>query len=277
MPEHTSFLSYLAANLLGNWDKTVRAWDAANTVSNADGTIVPACQAHWDPHYCTASGELITHHNFEPLMASITMFLVVILFALMARSHVQQLDRAVVPDRKFSIRVVVEYLVEVFYNVLKEMMGAKRAKRYLPLIGTCAMFIFFSNMATLIPGFTPPTSNLNITLGCALVVFLTYNYYGFKEHGLAYLKHFAGPMLVLAPLIFVIEIISNCIRPITLAIRLMLNMAVDHLVLTIVVGLIPLFAPLPLMVLGTLVAVVQTFVFCLLSSIYVSMATEHDH
>jgi F-type H+-transporting ATPase subunit a len=83
--------------------------------------------------------------------------------------------------------------------------------------------------------------------------------------------------LVLAPLMLVIELVSHCIRPITLSIRLMLNMAVDHLVLGIVLALIPLVVPIPLMILGTLVALVQTFVFCLLTTIYISMATEHEH
>jgi F-type H+-transporting ATPase subunit a len=264
MPEHTSFLSYLAAKLFANWDANLKG------VKCVSGMQAPS-------KVCSAMGERVTSHSFEPLLASLTIILVVLLFSVMARSRVQNLDRAVVPESKLSIRTLVEMITETFYNMMKEMMGSKRAKRYLPLIGTAAMFIFFSNMASLIPGFTPPTSNLNITLGCSLVIFITYNYYGFKENGIGYLKHFAGPILVLAPLIFLIEIISNFIRPVTLAIRLMLNMAVDHLVLGIVVALLPLLVPLPLMVLGTLVALVQTFVFCLLSSIYVSMATEHDH
>jgi F-type H+-transporting ATPase subunit a len=262
MPEHTSFLSYLAARLFANWDHNVAAWD---------------CHEHWDKAKCSAFGAKVTSHSFEPLLASITIMLLVLIFAVITRSKIQNVDKAVVPEARLTIRTTLEVLVETFYNMMKEMMGTKRAKRYLPLIGTCACFIFFSNIASLIPGFSPPTSNLNITLGCALIVFVAYHYYGLRENGVGYIKHFMGPILVLAPLIFVIEVISNCIRPITLAVRLMLNMAVDHLVLGIVLALLPLVVPLPLMMLGTLVAIVQTLVFCLLSSIYVSMATEHDH
>jgi F-type H+-transporting ATPase subunit a len=264
MPEHTSFLSYLAAKIGQNWDQNVAG------VKCVSGLQAPS-------KTCGLLGGPVTSHSFEPLLASVAIILLCLIFAVITRSKIQNLDRAVVPESRLSIRTLVEMLVETFYNMMKEMMGGPRAKRYLPLIGTCAMFIFFSNMASLIPGFSPPTSNWSITAGCALVVFLTYNYYGFKENGIGYLKHFAGPVLVLAPLIFLIEIISNCIRPVTLSIRLFLNMAVDHLVLGIVVALVPLIVPLPLMVLGTLVALVQTFVFCLLSSIYVSMATEHEH
>jgi len=253
MPEHTSFLSYL-----------VRA--------------LPATVDHnFEGMKTFIAKEPLNRYALEPLFASATIVLIVIAFAVMTRNKIANIDEAIVPEARLSIRTVVEFLVETFYNMMKEMMGQKRAKRYLPLIGTCACFIFFSNIFSLIPGFTPPTSNLNITFGCALVVFITYNYYGFKENGVGYLKHFTGPVWWLAWLIGPIEIISNVIRPITLSIRLMLNMAVDHLVLGIVIALIPLIVPLPLMMLGTLVAVVQTFVFCLLSSIYVSMATEHEH
>ena len=91
-------------------------------------------------------------HRYE----AATIILVVLLFSVMARARVRNLDRAVVPESKLSIRTLVELIVETFYDMMKEMMGGKRAKRYLPLIGTAAMFIFFSNMASLIPGFTPP-------------------------------------------------------------------------------------------------------------------------
>ncbi|GAC1570939.1 MAG: F0F1 ATP synthase subunit A [Polyangiales bacterium] len=253
MPEHTSFLSYLIHAL-------------------------PSTVDHNFAGMKTFIGkEPVNRYALEPLLASATIVLLVILLALITRAKVSKLDEALVPEARLSVRTVVEFLVETFYGTMKEMMGPKRAKRYLPLIGTCACFIFFSNILSLIPGFTPPTGSLNITFGCALVVFFTYNYYGFRENGVGYLKHFTGPVWWLAWLIGPIEIISNVIRPVTLAIRLMLNMAVDHLVLGIVIALIPLVVPLPLMMLGTLVAIVQTFVFCLLSSIYVSMATEHEH
>jgi F-type H+-transporting ATPase subunit a len=107
-------------------------------------------------------------------------------------------------------------------------------------------------------------------------VFFAFNYYGIKENGLGYFKHLAGPVWWLAPLIFFIEVLSLCIRPVTLSIRLMLNMAVDHLLVSIVTGMVMLFVPIPILMLGTLVCVVQVVVFCLLSSIYITLATEHE-
>jgi F-type H+-transporting ATPase subunit a len=124
----------------------------------------------------------------------------------------------------------------------------------------------------------PPTSNLNVTLGCALLVFIAFNYFGIKENGWGYFAHLAGPKWYLAPLIFPIEVFSTCVRLVTLSIRLMVNIAVDHLVASIFIGLIALFVPVPLMFLAIIVVLVQTLVFCLLSSIYIGLATEHaDH
>ncbi len=253
MPEHTSFLSYVVAHL------------------------PPAVDHNLQGMKTFISHDHVDRNALEPLLWSLAVMVLVLVFAAITRSTITNLDKAVIPEKKLSISTLVEIIIEAFYNLMKEMMGAKRAKRYLPLIGTCGLFIFFSNIISLIPGFAAPTSNLNITFGCALFVFVAYNYYGFKENGFAYMKHFTGPVWWLAWLIGPIEIISNLIRPVTLAVRLMLNMAVDHLVLGLIIGMIPLLVPLPLMMLGTLVAIVQTLVFCLLSSIYVSMATEHDH
>jgi F-type H+-transporting ATPase subunit a len=170
----------------------------------------------------------------------------------------------------------MEGFIGIFYDMMKDMMGPKRAKRYFPLIGTSACFIFFSNILGLLPGLRPPTSTWNITAGCSIIVFFAFNYYGIKENGLGYFKHLAGPVWWLAPLIFLIEVLSLCIRPITLSIRLMLNMAVDHLLVSIVTGMVMLLVPIPILMLGTLVCVVQVVVFCLLSSIYITLATEHE-
>jgi F-type H+-transporting ATPase subunit a len=156
-------------------------------------------------------------------------------------------------------------------------MDAERAKRYFPLIGTSAIFVFFSNVMALIPGMPIATSSLNITLGCALVVFILFNAYGIAANGWGYIAHLAGPAWYLAPLVFPIELISLCVRPITLAVRLMINMTADHMMLGLFLSLIALLVPVPVMLLGALVVVVQTLVFTLLVCIYIGLATEHEH
>ena len=94
-------------------------------------------------------------------------------------------------------------------------------------------FILFANLIGLVPGFTAPTGNIGTTFGLGIVSFVAYNYYGFREHGVSYLKHFAGPVIWLAPLMAVVEVLSHVFRPVSLAIRLFGNMFADHLVLGI--------------------------------------------
>ena len=163
---------------------------------------------------------------------------------------------------------------------MADIMGKKAARYFLPLIGTCAFFILFSNALGLIPGFAPPTDNFNTTLACGIVIFVTTHVYGLKEQGWHHIKHFFGPVWWLAPLMLVIELISHLARPLSLAIRLMANMTADHMVLSIFCGLLPVSlifipVPLPMYVLGSIVVVVQTLVFCLLSTVYIAMAIEH--
>jgi F-type H+-transporting ATPase subunit a len=251
MPEHTSFFSYLIA-------------------------MFPALGENMHNLGHSVFGKPVGVHSAEPITAALFVALLIILMALAIRGQLANYEKSVIPDDKLTLRTFIEVLIGTFYGMMVDMMGPKRAKRYFPIIGTCACFVFFGNLIGAIPGFTPPTSSWNITAGCAIVVFISFNYYGIKENGLGYFKHLAGPIWWMAPLIFPLEIVSLCIRPITLSIRLMLNMAVDHLLITIAASIFVFLLPIPVMVLGTLVIVVQVVVFCLLSSIYITLATDHE-
>ncbi len=220
-------------------------------------------------------GEAPTWQSWEPLAASLFVMILVLLFAVGVRGKIHG-EQAVIPEESLTARTFAEAFLEYFYELAKSVMDAERAKKYFPIIGTAAIFVFFSNAMALLPGMPVATSNLNITAGCALVVFVLFNLYGLKEQGMGYIKHLMGPAWYLAWLIFPVEIISLCVRPITLAIRLMLNMAVDHLILSIFLGLVAVLVPLPIMVLGCLVVLVQTLVFTLLTCIYIGLATEHE-
>jgi F-type H+-transporting ATPase subunit a len=134
-----------------------------------------------------------------------------------------------------------------------------------------------SNLIGLIPGFTPPTDNFNVTLALGVVSFVAYNFYGLQAHGLAYLKQFMGPLLVLAPLMIVVELFSHLFRPASLAIRLYGNMFADHLLLGIFTDLTKLLIPVIFYLLGTFVSLVQALVFTLLTMVYVGLAISHDH
>ena len=224
----------------------------------------------------TAFGKPVGIHSFEPVVADAFVVILVIVLAMLTRGAIANVDEAVIPEDRLTIRSFMENFVGALYNMMKDMMGPKRAKQYFPLVGTCGCFVFFSNILGLFPGLVPPTSTLNTTAAAALVVFLSFNYYGIKENGVGYFKHLAGPVWWLAPLIMLIELISLCIRPVTLSIRLMLNMAVDHLLVTIATGMVMFLVPIPILMLSTLVCVVQVVVFCLLTSIYIALATEHE-
>ena len=170
----------------------------------------------------------------------------------------------------------METVVGGVEGLLDETMG-EEGKVYFPLIATFALFILVSNLIALIPGFYPPTANLNTNVALALTVFAMTHIVGFKKHGFAYLKHFMGPIIWLAPLIFVIEIIGHLARPLSLSLRLFGNMYGHEIVLMIFLALVPLFLPIPMMLMGVLVAFIQTFVFTLLAMIYIAGALEEAH
>ena len=147
-----------------------------------------------------------------------------------------------------------------------------------PLVGTIFIFIAVSNLVGLIPGFLPPTASINTTLACALTVVVFTHVIGIKYHGAKYIKHFLGPVWWMIPIIFPIEVIGHLARILSLSFRLFGNMMGHELVLAILFGLAGLFfAPLPIMALGIFVALVQAFVFFLLSVMYFTGAMEHAH
>ncbi|ACY16965.1 F0F1 ATP synthase subunit A [Haliangium ochraceum] len=219
-----------------------------------------------------------THWTLTHVMVAATVVLFVIFGASRFRAGVVgKGEDGLVPPRNFNLRHMFELLCDAILGMMTGVMGEKNAKRFFPLIGSLALFILFSNLMALIPGFAPATDTLKTNLALAVLVFLLTHYYGFKEHGAGYIKQFLGPMLALAPLIFLIEVISHLVRPASLALRLMGNMAADHKVIFAFFALVPAFVPVPFYFLGILVCVVQTLVFCLLSMVYISMAISHDH
>jgi len=181
-----------------------------------------------------------------------------------------------VPDGKASIRNFMEVLVEQLLGLMENTLGHE-ARRFLPLIGTLAVFILFCNLLGLVPGCLPPTDNINTTAACALTVFFFYHYVGIKKHGWRYIKQFIGPFWPIAPLMFIIEIISHLARPLSLSLRLFGNITGDHTVLVIFSMLIPLIVPIAALSLGIFVSVIQSLVFILLSMMYLSGALSEEH
>lgn len=228
----------------------------------------------------------------EHVFHALLVFAILLAVSLVVRGKLTDVKAALVPDPKLSVRTIVEMITEAALWLMKDMMKPDQARYFLPLIGTCAFFILFLNLLGLVPGFSPPTSTLNTTVACAIVIFTVTHVYGLKSHGPKYIMHFFGPVvptkdtpiyavpfiLILMALMFVIECISHIARPVSLSVRLMGNMFADHTVVAIFVVLVPILpviVPLPVMLLGVFVCFVQTLVFCLLSIIYISTAIEH--
>ncbi len=172
-------------------------------------------------------------------------------------------DKGIVPPRKMNLRNFFEYTAESVYGMVEGAMGEHNAARFFPLIGALWMFILFGNLIGLIPGFISPNDTLKTNVGIALLVFVLTHYLGVKEHGLAYFKHFLGPSLVLAPLMLPIEIISHIARPVSLSVRLMGIMMADHKVVMSFFALVPILVPLPFLLLGLLICLIQALVFTL--------------
>ena len=210
-------------------------------------------------------------HVSGAIIVSIVLLVVVII----GYRQLRRMEDQVIPDEKLTFRNFIEVIVEGISGLVENTMGP-RGPEFTLLIGTLALFILFNNVSGLIPGFLPATDNVNTTFACSLTVFFMTHYYGVKEHGIKYLKHFVGPFWWLAPIMVPIEIIGNLARPVSLGLRLFGNITGDHLVTGIFFSLIPLLLPLPFMFLGLFVAFVQAFVFSLLSMAYFSGAIAHE-
>lgn len=190
----------------------------------------------------------------------------------------QSSDGALIPDSKMTYRNFFEIIAENLFKMTENVIGHHEAPTYFPVIGSLFVFIFVSNLVGLIPGFLPPTDNLNTTLALGAFVFIYYNWAGLKSNGLNHIKHLFGPILWLAPLMFVIELASHVFRPLSLALRLRGNIMGDHVVLGVFTDLVgPYLIPVIFYGLGVFVAFIQAFVFCLMTMVYISLSTAHDH
>jgi F-type H+-transporting ATPase subunit a len=201
------------------------------------------------------------------VMSMIVMAFLMLLFGLASRKL------TLIPSKRQS---ALELIIQTFEGLITDIIGPE-GKRYLPLVATVGLFVFSCNMLGLVPGFMSPTSKLNVTVGCALVVFVYYHWQGIRAQGLLkYLKHFMGPIPALAPLLVPIEVISHFSRPVSLSMRLFGNIFSEELLIVIIASIIPFFLPLPFMVVAIFTAIVQSFVFTLLSCIYIAGAISHE-
>jgi F-type H+-transporting ATPase subunit a len=172
---------------------------------------------------------------------------------------------------------VAEMIYEFTGNQAESVIG-HGYERFQAFTTCLLLFILLNNLLGLVPGVTTPTSEPVVPLGLAVLTFLYYNFYGLRTHGFAgYMKQFAGPIWWVSPLLFPVEIISHLARMMSLTIRLYANMLASDLLTLICFSMIPLVAPVAFLGLHTLVAIIQAYVFMLLSMIYLGMAVSHEH
>lgn len=211
-------------------------------------------------------------HGQEWLILSHYVLVIGIIF-LIARAATKKLQ--LVPT---GAQNVMETFVGGIITMGADTMGEKNARTYMPLIASLAIVIFVSNIMGVIPGFEAPTSNINFTLSLALIVFVYYNYLGIKKNGfINYFKHFMGPMPILAPLMFPIEIISHISRIISLSFRLFGSIRGDDMFLMVLLMLVPWLVPLPGFFLLTAFGFLQAFIFSILTYVYIAGSVMMEH
>ncbi len=217
-------------------------------------------------------GSISHEHSFILLSHLLLVVIVVFAIAKLATKSMQ-----LVP---YGVQNIAETYLQGVISMGSDVLGEAKAKKYLPLIATIGLMVFVSNIVGIIPGFESPTSNINFTLSLALIVFLYYNYEGIRENGFKkYFGHFAGPVAWLSPLMFPIEIISHLSRIISLSFRLFGNIKGDDLFLLVLLMLAPWLVPLPAFFILLFMAFLQTFIFMILTYVYLAGAVmmEEEH
>lgn len=182
-------------------------------------------------------------------------------------------------DNPGKLQIILEDVTSFFVSTLVDNMGPK-GLQFLPVLGGLFVFIWIGNMMGQIPGLGAPTSNINVPFACALTLWIYYHFQGIRTQGpISYLKHFAvmpGVPVIMAPMIFVIEVISHLSRVLSLTLRLYGNIFGEHLVVLIIASIVPFLLPLPIQFLGLVVGTLQAFIFLILGSIYLSAAVAVD-
>lgn len=233
----------------------------------------------------------LEHATHIPWVIWSTLFAagLLLLSGVVIRSQLAAANGGVVPDEGFTLRNVIELLVEMLSGLAEENMGPNWRK-YFPFIGTLFLFILLSNLLGLIPTIEGATSNASTTWAWAFLSFVLHQYVGIKEHGWSYVNHFLGPSLydlkvgdktyhlrLMAPIYAPIELVSHFSRMFTLAVRLLANMFADHTVVAVWLSIVPAVVPAIFMGMGVLVAFLQAYVFAMLSMIYIGLALEEAH
>lgn len=225
-----------------------------------------------DERLFTFFGMISHDHSFIFLTHMMLSIIIVLVVARLATASMRIVPRG-------TQNVMEAYLGGVI-AMGADVMGKEEARKYLPLVATIGLFVGVANLVGIVPGFEAPTSSLNMTLGLALVVFFYYNFEGIRRNGvIKYFAHFMGPVWWLAWLMFPIEIVSHISRIISLSFRLFGNVKGDDMFLMVLLMLTPWIFPMIPFALLTFMALLQAFIFMMLTYVYLGGAVliSEDH
>jgi F-type H+-transporting ATPase subunit a len=223
------------------------------------------------------------------LQAAVLAAAILLSLGFAVRRRLAMPDQGLLPDEGITLRNMIEVVVEGLANLGRATIGPEY-RSFFPLVGAIFFFLLISNLLGLVPGVGGASSDINTGVAWAIIVFCVYQFTGIRKKGWSYIEHFMGPVILekeiggktfhvraLAPLLLPIELVLDASRVATLSIRLLANMFADHTVVAIWYGLVPFLIPAVFMGLGVLIAIIQAFVFSLLSMIYIGLVLEESH
>jgi len=205
----------------------------------------------------------------NPVAMEILVVLVLLIFFLIVRTRLSV-------EKPGGLQHLVEATEEFIADQAHGVMG-HGYQRYVPYAVTLGYFILLGNLLGLVPGFESPTANPTVPLGCALLTFVYYHYHGLRVHRHRYINQFIGPVWALAPLMLLIEVVSHFARILSLTVRLYANMFAGDMVTLAFFSLVPVLVPVAFLGLHLFVSLVQTFIFVMLTLVYLGMAVSEEH
>ncbi len=233
---------------------------------------------HHGPQTWLTQLPFLSHdHAYIPVNGAVLVFCAILIGAVIARIRIAgKIEALIVPPKNVSLVSMVDVLVEGLHGMVVGTLG-HHGSRHFPFIATLFIFVWLSNLLGLLPLAESPSSNLNTTLALGAASFIYYNLMGVKEHGLVgYAKHFLMGLGIFGVPIALLEIFSHALRPVTLGVRLYLNLSIDHRLAGAFAELCKWIVPVPLLLFGVVICTIQAFLFATLTSVYIQMATEHE-
>ena len=212
-------------------------------------------------------------HSAAPIRDSVAMEILVAILLLLIFALVRA---RLSVEKPGGLQHIVEGLHGFIQNQSEEIIG-HHSEGFTPFLMALGLFILLCNLLGLIPGFESPTATPAVPLGCAIASFVYYQLQGIRKHGAAYIKQFIGPMLLLAPIMLPIELISHVARMLSLTVRLFANMFSGDLVTLVFFSLVPLGVPVLFMGLHIFVSFLQAYIFVLLVTVYLAGAVSEAH